>query len=107
VGREANRPAIGARIKVTLPTPNGLRELHRTVSSGASFGSNPLRQEIGLENATAITTVEVLWPGSNRRQSFTGINVDALYELREGEPVAFPRPLKALHYPQAAGTARP
>src|ERR1043165_3244742 len=48
VGAKANRPAIGARIKVTLQTPAGPRELHRTVSSGGNFGSNPFRQEIGV-----------------------------------------------------------
>src|SRR5262245_23472113 len=51
VGVKANRPAIGARIKVTLRTPTGTRELHRTSSSGGNFGSNPLRQEIGLGDA--------------------------------------------------------
>src|SRR4029079_15112131 len=42
VGTKANRPAIGARINVTVQTPNGTREIHRVVSSGGNFGSNPL-----------------------------------------------------------------
>ena len=54
VGAQANRPAIGARLKVTFPTPAGPRELHRSVSSGGNFGSHPLRKELGLGNATAI-----------------------------------------------------
>ena len=37
VGVKANRPAIGARIKVTLQTPGGSRDLYRTVSSGAKL----------------------------------------------------------------------
>jgi len=75
VGTKANRPAIGARIKVTFQTPAGSRELHRVVSSGGSFGSNPLRQEIGLADATAITAVDIRWPGSNTRQTVTGLDL--------------------------------
>jgi hypothetical protein len=34
VGTKANRAAIGAKIKLTLQTSNGTRELHRIVSNG-------------------------------------------------------------------------
>src|SRR5207253_1857310 len=61
VGVKANRAAIGACIHLSLETPFGAREIYRTVSSGGSFGSNPLRQEIGLANATAIKMVEIRW----------------------------------------------
>jgi hypothetical protein len=88
VGTKANRPAIGARIKVTVQTPAGSRELHRVVSSGGSFGSNPLRQEIGLADATAITAVDIRWPGSDSRQTVTGLKLDHSYQIREGDPVA-------------------
>src|SRR3954464_7096868 len=56
VGKKANRAAIGARINLTVKTRGGARELFRTVSSGGSFGSNPLRQEIGLGDATSIVS---------------------------------------------------
>ncbi|HEX7654762.1 MAG TPA: CRTAC1 family protein, partial [Verrucomicrobiae bacterium] len=85
VGTKANRPAIGARLKITLQTPNGPRELHRVVSSGGSFGSNPFRQEIGLGDATAVTSVDIRWPGSDTRQTLKGLERDHSYELREGE----------------------
>ncbi len=90
VGTRANRAAIGARIKVTLQTPAGPRELHRVVSSGGNFGSNPLRQEIGLGNATAITKVEIRWPGSGTSQTVTDLELNRSYEIREGDalPVA-------------------
>ena len=88
VGVKANRPAIGAHIRVTLATPGGVRELHRVVSSGGNFGSNPLRQEIGLGDATAITAVDIRWPGSNTRQTLTGLELNRSYEIREGDPVA-------------------
>ena len=88
VGTKANRAAIGARVKGNLRTPNGTRELHRVVSSGGSFGSNPLRQEIGLADATAVTSVEIRWPGSDSRQTITGLELDHAYEIREGDAQA-------------------
>jgi hypothetical protein len=85
VGVKANRPGIGARITVKLQTPEGPRSLYRTVSSGGSFGSNPLRQEIGLGDATAITAVDIRWPGSDTRQTVTGLELNHSYEIREGD----------------------
>jgi hypothetical protein len=85
VGTKANRFAIGARIKLTLQTPAGSRELHRVVSSGGSFGSNPLRQEIGLGDATAVTRVEIRWPGSGTQQTVTGLEMNQSYQIREGD----------------------
>ena len=85
VGVKANRPGIGARIKVTVQTPAGTREVHRVVSSGGNFGSNPLRQEIGLGDATSITAVDIRWPGSNTRQTLNNLELNHSYEIREGE----------------------
>ena len=49
VGTRTNRAAIGARIAVTVHGANGAaRTIHRTVSSGGSFGASPLQQHIGL-----------------------------------------------------------
>jgi hypothetical protein len=88
VSTKANRPAIGARIKVTVKTLAGNRELHREVSSGGNFGSNPLRQEIGLGDATAITAVDIRWPGSDTRQTLTGLELNRSYQIREGDVTA-------------------
>ncbi|HTL54890.1 MAG TPA: CRTAC1 family protein [Candidatus Limnocylindrales bacterium] len=87
VGIKANRPAIGARVHVSAKTPKGPRDIYRVVSSGGSFGSNPLRQEIGLGDATSITSVEIRWPGSETRQTLTGLELDHSYQFREGDPV--------------------
>jgi len=105
VGNKANRPAIGARIKITLQTPGGTRELDRTVSSGGNFGSNPLRQEIGLGDATGITTVDIRWPGSNTRQTVKGLEPDHSYQIREGEMNAVTlklHPVRIDHHAQTA-----
>lgn len=100
VGVKANRAAIGARIKVTVKTPAGTRELHRVVGSGGNIGSNPLRQEIGLADAMEIAAVDIRWPGSDTRQSMSGLQIDQAYEIREGEATAKPvklHPVKLDH----------
>ncbi|MCU0709735.1 MAG: VCBS repeat-containing protein, partial [Pirellula sp.] len=52
-GQKTNRPAIGARIKIETmgSTP---QTIYRHISSGSSFGANPLEQTIGLGAATEI-----------------------------------------------------
>ena len=93
-GTASNRNAIGARLKVTLRTPRGPRLLYRTVSEGASFGSNTLRQEIGLGDATGIASVEIRWPGSGRVQLVRGLELRKRYRVREGRlaPIPVERP---------------
>ncbi|MGB0580471.1 MAG: FG-GAP-like repeat-containing protein [Limisphaerales bacterium] len=93
VGKTSNRSAIGARIHVTVETKNGERHLHRTVSTGGSFGCNPLRQEIGLGHATSIKSVNVYWPVSETRQEFKDLEIRKLYRITEGSETAEPIPL--------------
>ena len=108
VGTKANRVAIGARVKVTIQTPKGPREIHRTVSSGGSFGSNPLRQEIGLADATVITAVDIRWPGSDTRQTVTGLQLNHSYQITEGAPLPLEltlHPVKLDHHPSHVANA--
>jgi hypothetical protein len=99
-GTKANRGAIGARVKVLAQTAAGPRALYRTVGPGASFGSQTLRQEIGLGTATSVTSVEVRWPGSGLVQQFRGLKVNQRYRLREGTaaPIPVTRPRFALSH---------
>ena len=83
-GRRSNRGAVGARIAVTIATPDGPRTIHRLVGSGGSFGSSSLAAEIGLGSATAIEACRVLWPGGEE-QSIPGLALDSTYHLVEGE----------------------
>ena len=83
VGVKANRLAIGARLKVTVKRAEGERSIYRTANTGGSFGSNPLRQEIGLGDATSVSSVEIRWPGSGSLQTLTGLELDACYRVRE------------------------
>lgn len=83
-GTKSNRAAIGARIKVTVVTPSGPRHIFKTVNSGGSFGCSPLRQEIGLGNASSISQVEIRWPTSGLRQVLTDLEPDHCYRVSEG-----------------------
>lgn len=60
-GTIANKAAIGSKIKLTITENGSQRNIFRTVSSGASFGSNSLTQQIGIGTATSIDKVEVQW----------------------------------------------
>jgi hypothetical protein len=82
VGRKTNRAAIGARIQVTVPGDPAQR-FYRHVSSGSSFGGNPLQQTIGLGKAPKVAHLEVYWPTSNTRQVFHDVAVDQAIEITE------------------------
>jgi hypothetical protein len=94
-GVKTNRSAIGARIKVTVNTPAGTREIHRTVGAGANFGCNPLRAEIGLGQALSIARVDVFWPVTGRTQTWNGLEMDRFYRLHEDEAQAESLPLRS------------
>jgi hypothetical protein len=84
IGRKSNRAAIGARIKVTVKENNKLRVIYKTISSGGSFGANPLRAEIGLGKATSIQQVEIQWPSKHTQaQVQKGLQLDKSYEITE------------------------
>jgi hypothetical protein len=102
IGVKSNRAAIGARLNVTVQTPNGLRHIYRTVNSGSSFGSNPLRQEIGLGNAAKIESVEINWPASGIRQVLSDLALNHYYQVREGDSAALPMDLKRIHFDLSA-----
>jgi hypothetical protein len=89
-GTTSNRAAIGARVTVRVQTPAGPRRLHRIVSTGGSFGSSPFRLFVGLGDATAVTSVDVSWPGARTGaaplpvQTFRGLLAGRHYLLKQG-----------------------
>jgi hypothetical protein len=89
-GRGSNRAAIGARIRVDVEENGRRRSIHRRVNSGGSFGSNPLRQTIGLGKAAKIEHVEVYWPTTDLTQRFEAVPMDGLYQIVEGEDRLIP-----------------
>jgi len=87
VGREENRCAIGARICVTIVEQGARRRIFRHVNSGGSFGSNPLRQDLGLGAAEKFEQLEVFWPRSGKTQEFRDLELDCSLRITEGEPL--------------------
>jgi hypothetical protein len=100
-GVTSNRAAIGARIRVVVQTAEGERSIYKTVGTGASFGASPLRQEIGLGQATVIRRVEILWPATGRTQTLTGLERDRFYKIREDAEEAVSWEVKAFVLPGA------
>jgi hypothetical protein len=89
-GVRSNRAAIGARIKVTVTTPDGDRDIYATVTTGGSFGASSLQQEIGLGQATSILAIEITWPVTGKTQRFPNITMDQILKIREGEATPIP-----------------
>jgi hypothetical protein len=110
VGKKTNRAAIGARIKVVTapPSPAGRGAggegapltVHRHVSSGSSFGANPLEQHFGLGKADRVARLEIFWPTSGETQVFHDIAVNQGlvvtefakdYQKRSWKAIALPK----------------
>lgn len=84
VGVKSNRSAIGVRIRVDVTEEGKRRSIYKHVNSGGSFGSNPLRQILGLGNASRIDQLEIYWPTSDLTQSFSSAVLDQHYRIIEG-----------------------
>ena len=104
-GVRSNRAAIGARIKVSVTTATGERDIYATVSSGSSFGASSFRQEIGLGQATSIRAIEIYWPASDERQLFKDVEMDQVLRIVEGDPV--PKPIHLKSFELGAATPAP
>ena len=84
IGKKTNRAAIGARIKVATEGKPPLT-IHRHVTSGSSFGANPLEQTIGVGKADRLSTIEITWPTSGTTQVFRDVAVGQSLEVTEFE----------------------
>jgi hypothetical protein len=86
VGVKSNRAAIGARIKVIVENEaRERRSIYRTVGSGGSFGASPLQQHIGLGKNAKIVSLEIWWPATNTRQTFSEVGKNQFIEIKEFE----------------------
>ncbi len=113
-GSTANRSAIGTRIKITFEENGVLRSVYRDVNSGGSFGSSPLRREIGLGHANKIESLEIRWHGSDKVQIFRDIKPNQFIKIKEGNDEIVQTNLKKIDwilpdrlcYPETVKTAR-
>jgi hypothetical protein len=83
-GTKCNRSAIGSKIKVTFKENGIQRSVFIDVNSGGSFGSSPLRKEIGVGQAQLIDEIEILWNGSGLKQTFKNIKPNQFLKITEG-----------------------
>jgi hypothetical protein len=84
IGTKTNRAAIGARIKVVTAGKEPLT-IYRHISTGSSFGANPLRQTIGLGKADRIALLQIDWPTSATTQVFRDVRANQSIEITELE----------------------
>ena len=94
-GTNANRGAIGAKLRVHLLQADGTeRDVYADIGTGGSFGSESLQAEVGLGDAESIAWIEVRWPAPGKLQRYPGVAFDSVYELVEGAVEAVPVAVK-------------
>jgi enediyne biosynthesis protein E4 len=87
-GCESNRSAIGTR----LTAKSGDREITREIFGGTSYlSAHDMRVHFGLGDAGKIASLEVSWP-SGKVQSFTDIEANQFYFLKEGGTLSVYQP---------------
>jgi hypothetical protein len=82
-GTRSNRAGIGARVRISIESPSGRREIFHTAGTGGSFGANSLQIESGLGRSSAVNNVEVRWP-SGLVQQFRSLATNSVWRIREG-----------------------
>jgi hypothetical protein len=83
-GVKSNRSAIGAHIAVSFREDSVNRTVYMDVNSGGSFGSSPLRKEIGIGKAKMIDELKITWPTSGIVQVFKNIPPCQFLKITEG-----------------------
>lgn len=101
-GSTSNRSAIGATLRLKADLGGNTVWQIRQVTAHNSFQSqNDLRQHFGLNEASAIDSLEVRWP-SGLNEVFTNLAVNNFYKIVEGQginiltPVTEPKGVTAL-----------
>ncbi len=86
VGTTSNRDAVGAVVTVRH---GGARQVITRFGGGSYLSASDSRLHLGLGDSRSADTVEVRWP-SGRVDTFTSLEADRGYSLREGDPAARP-----------------
>jgi hypothetical protein len=84
-GVKNNRFGVGCRVKLTFAESGQKRSTYFTISKGASFGSNPIRLQAGVGQASIIDEIEITWPVGGEKQVFKNVTVNKVYLCKEGE----------------------
>jgi len=81
-GLDKNVDAIGARVIIST----SIGQIHRVVCTGGSFGSNPLRLEIGLGDCDPYVDILVMWPDKKRSKTkLSGIATNKAYHIKQSD----------------------
>lgn len=83
-GVTANKSAIGSRVIVHVKEDGKPRTIVRDVNSGGSFGSSPLRREIGVGKADVIERIEVIWNGKKTIDTYENVPVNKFIKITQG-----------------------
>ncbi len=79
-GSRSNRDAIGARIRITMPS--GLKQYQHVTTANGIYSASEKRVHFGLGNEDAVRSMEILWP-SGIRQTLEGIKADQILKITE------------------------
>ena len=88
--REPTAPPSAPACAPRSATAAAARSIYRVVGEGGSFGANPLRQWIGLGQATRVDVLEITWPGGGPAQVLRDVAADQHLEMREDGAAARP-----------------
>ena len=84
IGEASNHFGVGTRLRIDVVEDETTRTIHRTVTTGGSFGCNPMQLHVGVGQAERIERLEVWWPASDLRLVYEDVALDQVVEIREG-----------------------
>jgi hypothetical protein len=82
-GTSANRQAIGTKVELQVPSGDSTRSLHKTVSTGGSFGNNSSRLHFGIGDANVIERIIIKWPGSDEPQTINNLKANTFLHIKQ------------------------
>ncbi len=86
--RGTNRDAIGARVEIELAGVEPAKRAKTLVAGDGYLSQSTKWLYFGTGEAEGVESVVVRWPGSVRRETFTGVAIGSRHRLREGTGVA-------------------
>ncbi len=81
VGKQSNRDAMGARIRVVSGSVSQIREI---AGGGSYLSQSDLRANFGLGKAKRADSLEITWP-SGQKQTFKDVDANKFYVVEEGK----------------------
>ena len=83
-GNRSDRFGVGAIVTAVTVEGGVERRIYATAGSGASFGCNSLRTELGLGQAQQLLRLEIFWPTTGATQVLESPPLDCFIQVEEG-----------------------